>query len=136
MSKILGQNFRLISAQYPLPEETNCSVNMTGNTESSSTKDTEGMYAQDVVVSTSWSAQVDTQQSNTAALQELIGLFAAANKLPIGWDQTEGANNRTKVNATFKRSGMALLNDFTMNFNDREVVTISLQFQGTGALTA
>ena len=94
------------------------------------------MYAQDVVVSTSWSAQVDTQQSNTAALQELIGLFAAANKLPIGWDQTEGANNRTKVNATFKRSGMALLNDFTMNFNDREVVTISLQFQGTGALTA
>ena len=35
----------------------------------------------------------------------------------------------------FKRNGDALLNDFTMTFNDRETVQLSLQFQGTGALS-
>jgi hypothetical protein len=42
--------------------------------------------------------------------------------------------NREAQNANFKRSGNALLNDFTMNFNDRETVAVSLQFQGTGGL--
>jgi hypothetical protein len=55
--------------------------------------------------------------------------------VPVGWDQTAGAQNRVAQNANFKRSGQALLNDFTMNFNDRETVGLSLQFQGTGALS-
>jgi hypothetical protein len=32
-------------------------------------------------------------------------------------------------------TGAVSLNDFTMNFNDRETVAVSLQFQGTGALS-
>jgi hypothetical protein len=53
----------------------------------------------------------------------------------VGWDQTAGAQNRVAQNANFKRSGNAILNDFTMNFNDRETVAVSLQFQGSGALS-
>ena len=93
------------------------------------------MYAQDTVVSTAWSVQVDTQQSDIVSLRAILQVFDSAAVIQVGWDQTAGTNNRTPQNATFKRSGMALLNDFTMNFNDREIVQTSLQFQGSGALS-
>ena len=134
MSKIKGQNFRFLQ-NGAIPEATNCSITMQGNTEDTSTKDTEGMFTQETIVSTSWSGQVDTYQSDTSALRAIITMFIAAQPVAVGWDQTGGAQNRVAQNANFKRSGQALLNDFTMNFNDRETVALSLQFQGTGALS-
>lgn len=135
MSKIKGQNFRLLQAGAAIPEATNCSITMQGNTESTSTKDTEGLYSQDTVVSTQWSAQVDTYQSEVSALKAIITLFNAAQPVAVCWDQTAGSMNRVAQNANFKRSGQALLNDFTMTFNDRETVAVSLQWQGTGNLS-
>ena len=135
MSKIKGQNFRILQAGAAIPEAVNASITLQGNTESTSTKDTEGLYSQDTVVSTQWSAQVDTYQSDTSALKSIITLFNAAQPVAVGWDQTAGAQNRVAQNANFKRSGQALLNDFTMTFNDRETVSLSLQWQGTGNLS-
>ena len=135
MSKIKGQNFRLLQGGAAIPEATNCSITLQGNTESTSTKDTEGFYSQDTIVSKQWSAQVDTYQSETSALQGIITLFNAAAPVAVGWDQTAGSMNRVAQNANFKRSGQALLNDFTMTFNDRETVAVSLQWQGTGNLS-
>lgn len=135
MSKIKGQNFRLLNDGSAFPDSTNCQITLNGNTEDTSTKDTDGMYSENTVVSTSWSAQVDTYQSEVSQLRAIIAMFNAATAVPIGWDQTAGANNRVAQNATFKRSGDALLNDFTLTFNDRETVQASLQFQGTGALS-
>lgn len=133
--KIKGQNFRLLKGGIAFPEATNCSITLNGNTEDTSTKDTEGLYGQNTVVSTSWTAQVDTYQGTAAELRAVITMFNAAAAVGIGWDQTAGALNRVAQNASFKRSGQALLNDFTMNFNDRETVATTLQFQGTGALS-
>jgi len=135
MSKIKGKNFRLLQAGAAFPEATNCSISLTGNAEDTSTKDTEGLYSQQTITSTSWSAQVDTYQSEPSQLKAIITTFNAAAAVGIGWDQTGGAQNRVAQNASFKRSGNALLNDFTMTFNDRETVQLSLQFQGTGALS-
>ena len=135
MSKIKGQNFRLLQNSNAIPEATNCSITLQGNTEDTSTKDTEGLFTQEAIVSNQWSAQVDTYQSDTDALRSIISTFIAAQAVPVGWDQTGGSQNRVAQNANFKRSGNALLNDFTMNFNDRETVAVSLQFQGTGALS-
>ena len=135
MSKIKGQHFRLLQNAAAIPEETNASITIQGNTDDTTTKDTEGLYSQDTIVSTQWNAQVDTYQSDTAALRSIITTFNAAQAVPVGWDQTGGAQNRVAQNANFKRSGQALLNDFTMTFNDRETVSLSLQFQGTGALS-
>lgn len=135
MSKIKGQNFRLLKGGVAFPESTNCSITLQGNTEQTDTKDTEGLYGQQTVVSTSWNAQVDTYQGSAAELRAVITLFNGAAAVGIGWDQTAGSQNRTAQNASFKRSGQALLNDFTMTFNDRETVQVSMQFQGTGALS-
>ena len=138
MSKIKGQNFRLLLSGSAVPEETNVSITLTGNTEDTSTKDTEGFYSQDTVVSTSWSAQVDTFQAEPSQLRGVLRTFNAAAAVTVGWDQTTttaGGQNRTPANANFKRSGSALLNDFTFQFDDRATVSTSLQFQGTGALS-
>lgn len=135
--KIKGQNFRLLEGN-PLaafPEATNCSITLTGNAEDTSTKDTEGLYSKNTVVSNSWNAQVDTYESEVSRLQAIITMFNAAQAVGVGWDQTGGALNRVAQNASFKRSGQALLNDFTMTFNDRETVAVSLQFLGTGGLS-
>lgn len=138
MSKIKGQNFRLFVSGAAVPEATSCTVTYQGNTEDTSTKDTEGFWNQETVVSKSWSAQVDSYQSDAESLQALVGVFKAAQPVPVGWDQTTGAantQNRTGANASFKRTGQALLNDLSIQFNDRQSVSVTSQYQGTGALS-
>ena len=143
MSKIKGQNFRLLANMdghglAAVPEETNVSITLTGNAEDTSTKDTEGMFSKEDIVSTAWSAQVDSYQAEPTQLRALLRTFIAAEAVGIGWDQTTGATgtqNRTPANANFKRSGNALLNDLSAQFDDRQTVNVSLQFQGTGALS-
>ena len=140
MNVIKGQNFRLLTNMgagsiAAVPEETNVSITLTGNTEDTTTKDTEGMFSQEDIVSTAWSAQVDTYQADPEQLKAILSVFIAATPIAVGWDQTAGSQNRVAQNANFKRSGQALLNDFSMQFDDRAIVTTSLQFQGTGALS-
>ena len=135
MSKIKGQHFRLLQDGVAFPEASNCSITIQGNQEDTSTRDAEGLYTENDVITTSWNCQVDTYQSEATPLRAVITTFNQAQPVVIGWDQTAGALNRVAQNANFARSGNALLNDFTMTFNDRERVQLSLQFQGTGALS-
>ena len=134
MSKIKGQNFRFLKNGSVFDEATNCSITLTGNAEDTSTKDTTGMFSKDTIVSTSWSAQVDTYQSTDAQLRAIISMFIAATAISVGWDETRGANNAVQQHASFERDGEALLTDVNMTFNDRETVQTSLQFTGTGAV--
>ena len=135
MSKIKGQNFRLLVAGAAVPEATNCQITLTGNTDDSSTKDSTGLFSKETIVSKGWSAQVDTYDADASSLKALVTTFNAAQPVTVGWDQTAGSLNRVAQNADFKRSGSALLNDLTMTFNDRQTVSISSQYQGTGALS-
>jgi len=136
MSKIKGQNFRAFYGGSAIAAATSCTVTLTGNTEDSSTKDTEGMYNADSIVSTSWSIQVDTlDDTNVSAL---VTAFTAGAEVTVGWDQTEttaGTQNRTAAEASFSRTGSAYLTDVTLTFNDRVNISTSAQFTGTGALS-
>lgn len=135
MSKIKGQNFRLMVAGAAVPEATNAQITLTGNSEDTSTKDATGLFSQETVVSKSWSAQVDSYDASVSNLKALVTAFKAATPVTVGWDQTAGSQNRVAQNANFKRSGSALLNDLTFQFNDRATVNVSSQYQGTGALS-
>ena len=126
MSKIKGQNFQTSAAI--VANETNCTVTLTGNTEDVTDKSTVGLYSKSSVISKSWQVQTDTYQSETSQLKAIITAFNEALPISVGWS-ADGA-------AGISRSGQALLNDFTMNFNDRETVAVNLQFQGTGGLTS
>ena len=135
MSKIKGQNFRLLVSGAAVPEATNCSITLTGNTDDSSTKDADGFFTQETVVSSSWQAQVVTYDAEPSSMQALVNVFIAAQPVPVGWDQTAGAQNRVAQNANFARSGNALLTDITMQFNDRATCSVNSQYQGTGPLS-
>lgn len=124
MSKIKGQNFKTSCSL--VADETNCTVNVQGNTEDTSTKTDTGLYSKETVVSKQWSVQTETYQAEVAQLRAIITAFNAAAAISVGWTAT-GSN--------VSRSGQALLNDFTMQFDDRQTVQCQLQFQGTGGLS-
>lgn len=124
MSKIKGQNFKTSCAL--VADETNCTVTVQGNTEDTTTKSDIGLFAKNTVVSKQWSVQTDTYQAETSQLRAIITAFNTAAAISVGWTAT-GSN--------VSRSGQALLNDFTMQFDDRQTVQCQLQFQGTGGLS-
>lgn len=138
LTKIKGQNFRAFVGDSAVSEESSCQVSITGNTESSKTKDSEGSYDQEQMVSRGWQVQVDSYQATAAELKAAITMFNSDSKVTVGWDQTEttaGTQNRTAANATFARSGQAILNDFTISASNRQNITVSRQFHGSGALS-
>ena len=135
LTKLKGQNFRVLVDGAAVPEATSCQVSISGNMEDARTKDSEGSYAQEQMTSRGWTAQVDSLQANAAELKALITMFNSDDAVAVGWDQTEGSQNRTPSEADFARSGYAHLIDLSIAAPNRANVTVSAQYQGTGALS-
>ena len=134
LTKIMGQHFRVFVGGNAVPEAVNCSVTINGSMEDSTTKDTVGSYAQEQMTSKDWNVSVDSLDASLATLRALISAFNSDSKITVGWDQTAGAQNRVAQNAAFARSGLAILNDLSIQSNNRTNIQTTLQFQGSGAL--
>ena len=134
LTKIMGQNFRVFVGGSAVPEATNCQVTIQGNLEDATTKDSTGGWNEEQMTSKQWSVQVDDVDASLATLRTLITRFNSDSKTTVGWDQTAGAQNREAQNAAFARSGQAILNDLSINANNRTTIQVSCQYQGSGAL--
>ena len=134
LSKIMGQNFRVFVAGAAVHEATNCSITIQGNMDDESTKDSTGGWNEEEMTSKQWSVQVDNVDASLASLRALITRFNSDSKTTVGWDQTAGAQNREAQNADFARSGQAILNDLTIQADNRTTIQVSCQYQGSGAL--
>ena len=134
LTKIMGQNFRVFVGGDAVPEATSCSVTITGSMEDSTTKDTTGSYAQEKMASKDWNVSVDSIDASLATLRALITRFNSDSKVTVGWDQASGAQNRVAQNATFARSGQAILNDLSIQANNRTNIQTTCQYQGSSAL--
>ncbi len=130
----MGQNFRVFVAGAAVPEATNCSITLQGNMDDASTKDSTGGWNEEEMTSKQWSVQVDNVDASLASLRALITRFNSDSKTTVGWDQTAGAQNREAQNADFARSGQAILNDLTIQADNRTTIQVSCQYQGSGAL--
>jgi predicted secreted protein len=135
-----GQNLRILvhnaTAQTydVVGMATSCTITLNTNTENASTKDDVGLAAKPVVNSKSWQVQVESLDvSNVGAMLTAI---KSMSKFKLVWDETSTSDNRTAQGAAFSRTGEAYLNDGTFQFDDRTNSTKSLQFMGTGALSA
>lgn len=137
VKKIMGQNFRAFVGSTPaaVPEATNCQVTISGNMEDSSTKDSENSWTEEQMVSKQWSVSVDDVDASLASLRALITRFNSDDKVTVGWDQTDGAQNRVAQNAEFARSGSAILNDLSISANNRTTIQVTCQYQGSGPLS-
>lgn len=135
LTKLKGQNFRAFVAGSAIPEATSCQIQISGNLEDARTKDSEGSYNQEQMTSRGWTVQVDSLQATATELKALITRFNSDSTVLVGWDQTEGSQNRTASEADFARSGNAHLIDLTINAPNRANVTVSAKYQGSGALS-
>lgn len=139
--KIKGQNFRtFIGEDYEaaVVEATSCQVTVSGNMEDATTKDSEGGYTEEQMVSKQWSVSVDSVDASVANLRALITRFNSDSYTYVGWDQTSttaGEMNRTAVGANFARSGLAILNDLSIQADNRATIQVSCQYQGSGAIS-
>lgn len=134
LQKIMGQHFRVFVGGNAIPEATNCSVTVSGSMEDSTSKDTVGSYAQEQMTSKDWNVSVDSLDASLATLRALITRFNSDEKVIVGWDQTSGAQNRVAQNAAFARSGLAILNDLSIQADNRTNIQTTCQYQGSGAL--
>jgi hypothetical protein len=138
MATLKGQNFRICT--YDTDAEkykvigmaTNCTVTLTNNVESSTTKDDVGLTEKPTVTSKSW--QVSVESLNVADTAAMLTAIIAMEPFTLMWDETSTSDNQTRSKATFARKGQAYLNDGTFQFDNRTNAQKSLQFQGTGAL--
>ena len=133
----MGQNFRAFTGSTPaaVPEAVNCQVTISGNMEDSSTKDSENSWTEEQMVSKQWTVSVDDVDASLASLRALITMFNSDDKVSVGWDQTAGAQNRVAQNAGFARSGYAILQDLSIQANNRSSISTTCQYQGASALS-
>lgn len=134
LTKIMGQHFRVFVGGNAVPEAVNCNITINGSMEDNTTKDTVGSYAQEQMTSKDWNVSVETRDASLASLRALITRFNSDAKVTVGWDQTGGTQNRVAQNAPFARSGQAILNDLSIQANNRTNIQVSCQYQGSGAL--
>lgn len=134
LTKIMGQHFRVFVAGAAVPEAVNCSVTINGSMEDQTTKDTVGSYAEEQMTAKDWNVSVDNIDASLASLRALITRFNSDAKVTVGWDQTAGTQNRVAQNAPFAKSGQAILNDLSIQANNRTNIQVTCQYQGSGAL--
>ena len=134
LTKVMGQHFRAFLSGAAIPESTSCSISETGSMEDSTTKDTVGSYAQEQMTSKDWNVSVENLDASLASLRALITRFNSDAKVTVGLDQTAGTQNRVAQNAPFARSGQAIMNDLSIQANNRTNIQVSCQYQGSGAL--
>jgi hypothetical protein len=134
LTKLMGEHFRVFVGGEAVAEETSCSVTVQANMEESTSKDVTGSYSRQDMMSKQWSVQADSQDATLATLRGMITSFNSDSKLTVGWDQTAGTDNQEAQNADFARSGSAILNDLSIVMNNRQPITYTAQFQGSGAI--
>lgn len=145
LTKLKGQNFRAFTTDpesdtedAAIIEATSCQCTIQGSMEDAKTKDSEGSYGQEQMVSRGWTVQADSLHATAAHLIGIIRQFNSDEKISVSWDQTEttqGSMNRTPANAAFARSGEAILSEFTIQADNRSNINVSRTFTGCGALS-
>lgn len=133
-----GQNFRILTYNSSASKwkcvgmATNCTVNLTNNTEDASTKDDVGMAAKPTMTSQAWNVSVDSLDVSDAGA--MLTAIKSLTPFTLLWDETSTTDNQTGEGATFCRKGQAYLNDCTFQFDDRTNSTKQLQLTGSGPL--
>ena len=136
MATLKGQNLRIYTITSNKAKvigmATNCTITLTGNTESESHKDIVDMASFPTITSKSWQVQVDSL--NVADMNSMLTAIKSGTKFKLMWEESLPVNNQNLGSANYARVGDAFLTDCTFTFNDRESSTKNLQFIGTGPL--
>lgn len=133
MATLKGQNFRIFWGSNVFGGATNCTVNLTNNTDDTAVKDDAGAFSKPQVTTKSWSITVDAL--NISDISMFLSSVNSGTSFPVFWTETSGNNNQTPEEADFARTGNAIVTDFTFTCNDRENSVKNVTFTGVGGIT-
>ena len=140
MGTIKGQNLRVMVGVKCIAMATSCQFHVAAQMEDASTKDSEGDWQEQEITGLSWDAQTESlvtledNGTNGELPQDLLSLMINKTQVTLTFDQTAGANNRVGQNSVIKKSGNAWISDIQITAANRQNSTVTVQFQGTGAL--
>lgn len=141
MGIIKGQNLRVMVGGKCIAMATSCQFHVSAQLEDSSTKDSTGDWQEQEVVGLSWDANTESlvtledNGSNGELPNDILSLILNKTLVTLTFDQTAGTNNRTAQNSAIKRTGSAYVSDVQITAANRQNSTLTVQFQGTGALS-
>lgn len=139
MGIIKGQNLRLMIGGKCVGAATNSTLHTTATTEDVSTKDSTGDWAENEVTGLSWDASsealvVDTKDAGAADLQSIWDAFTSKEPVQVEFIQTNGEKNRQAVTSGIHFTGNGIINDVSIQAQNKSNTTLSIQIQGHGAL--
>lgn len=132
MATLKGQNFRIFWGSNCFGGATNCTVNLTNNTDDTSVKDDTGAFVKPTTATKSWTVQVDVL--NITDVSAFLQSISSGQIFPVFWDETAGTNNQTPQEADFARQGNCIISDFTITCNDRENCVKNVTLTGVGPI--
>ena len=141
MGTIMGQHLRLVINNKCVAAAQTCTVHISVEMQATSSKDDTGSWQKQEPVGLSWDASTDSlttltdEGSNGELLQDLFTAMIAMTPVTLTFDTTSGANNRVAQNSALKKSGQAYVSDISITAANRADGTLTVQFQGTGALS-
>ena len=141
MATIKGQNLRVMVGGKCIAMATNAQFHISAELQDASSKDSVGDWQEQEVTGLSWDAQTDSlvtledNGSNGELPQDILSLMINKTKVTLTFDQTAGANNRVGQNSAIKKTGEAYVSDVQITAQNRQNSTMTVQFQGTGALS-
>ena len=141
MATIKGQNLRVMVGGKCIAMATSCTFHVAAQMEDSSTKDDTGNWQSQEVTGLSWDASTDSlvtltdNGSNGELPQDIFTAMIAMTPVTLTFDTTNGTNNRVAQNGALKKSGQAYISDISITAANRANSTMTVQFQGTGALS-
>ena len=141
MATIKGQNLRVMVGGKCIAMATSCTFHVAAQMEDSSTKDDTGNWQSQEVTGLSWDASTDSlvtltdNGSNGELPQDIFTAMIAMTPVTLTFDTTNGTNHRVAQNGALKKSGQAYISDISITAANRADGTITVQFQGTGALS-
>lgn len=140
MNPIKGQNLRVMVGGKCIAMATSCTVHVNATLEDSSTKDSTGSWQEQDPTGLAWDVQTQSLVTmedngvNGELPNDLLSLIINMTEVTLTFDQTNGTNNRTAVDAPIKRSGNAYLTDFSLTAQNRQNSQLQCQFTGNGPL--
>ena len=141
MATIKGQNLRVMVGGKCIAMATSCTFHVAAQMEDSSTKDDTGSWQSQEVTGLSWDASTDSlvtltdNGSNGELPQDIFTAMIAMTPVTLTFDTTAGTNNRVANNGALKKSGQAYISDISITAANRANSTMTVQFQGNGALS-
>ena len=140
MGVIKGQNLRIKLGTKYMAFATSCTVHVSAQLESSSTKDSTNGWEKQEITGMNWDISVDALYSvDTDATGvngvDALDLILAQQQIDVEFTQAAGEKNRVPETGGIKYSGKAWVNDVSVNAPNRQNTSYTLQATGDGELT-